>query len=262
MTRVFLLVTLFLLISATSFGQCVNGPTVTLSGISGNTCGRTPVTVSGNTFEGSATMVTITENGAGSVIPVSTKTTPFSFTYTPKSSDYGKVVTITVTTNNPSGPPCEAAKATYTLSVNAIPSTPVIGTITKPTCLIHTGSVALSGLPATGIWTLTRSPDGETTTGTGTSMTISGIAPGTYSYTVTSSAVCTSTASSNFVISPQPASPVSPTQTVECTSGSGQAVVTVTGPLGTDLTYSIDNGTFQSGPSFANIADGNHSFHN
>jgi hypothetical protein len=259
MTRVFLLVTLFLLISKASFEQCVNGPTVTLSSTSGNTCGRTPVTVSGNTFGGSATMVTITENGAGSVIPVSTKITPFAFTYTPKSSDYGKVVTITVTTNNPSGSPCAAAKATYTLSVNAIPSTPVIGTLTKPTCLIPTGSVALSGLPATGIWTLTRSPDGVTATGTGTSMTISGIAPGTYSYTVTSSTGCPSTASSNFVISPQPASPASPTQTVECTLGSGQAVVTVTGPLGTDLTYSIDNGTFQSGTSFANIADGNHS---
>jgi hypothetical protein len=40
------------------------------------------VTISGNTFGGSATMVTITENGAGSVSPVSTKISPFAFTYT------------------------------------------------------------------------------------------------------------------------------------------------------------------------------------
>jgi len=259
MTRVFLLVTLFLLISTASFGQCVNGPTVTLSSTIGNTCGTTPVTISGNTFGGSATMVTITENGAGSVSPVSTKISPFSFTYTSKSSDDGKVVTITVTTNNPSGPPCTAAKATYTLSVNAIPSTPVIGTITKPTCLIPAGSVAVSGLPSTGTWTLTRSPDGVTSTGTGTSMTISGIAPGTYTFTVTNSAGCTSLVSSSFVIPAQPASPASPTQTVDCSLGPGKAVVKVTDPLGTGLTYNIDGGIFQSGTSFSNIADGTHS---
>ena len=253
------MVTLFLLISTTSFGQCVNGPTVTLSSTTGNACGTTPVTISGNTFGGSATTVTITENGAGSVSPVSTKISPFAFTYTPKSSDYGKVVTITVSTNNPSGPPCTAAKATYTLSVNAIPSTPVIGTITKPTCLIPTGSVAVSGLPATGTWTLTRRPDGVTSTGTGTSMTISGIAPGTYTFTVTNSAGCTSLASSSFVIPAQPASPASPTQTVDCSLGPGKAVVKVTNPLGTGLTYNIDGGIFQSGTSFSNIADGTHS---
>jgi len=253
------LVTLFLLISTASFGQCVNGPTVTLSSTTGNTCGTTPVTISGNTFGGSATMVTITENGAGSVSPVSTKISPFTFTYTPKSSDYGKVVTITVTTNNPSGPPCTAAKATYTLSVNAIPSTLVIGTITKPTCLIPTGSVAVSGLPLTGTWTLTRSPDGVTSTGTGTSITISGIAPGTYTFKVTSSAGCTSLVSSGFVIPAQPASPASPTQTVDCSLGPGKAVVKVTDPLGTGLTYNIDGGIFQSGTFFSNIADGTHS---
>ena len=48
--------------------------------------------------------------------------------------------------------------------INAVPnapSTPVVGTITQPTCSVPTGTVPLSGLPATGTWTLTRNPQEE-----------------------------------------------------------------------------------------------------
>jgi large repetitive protein len=190
---------------------CLNPPAVTLSSTSGSSCGTTPVTVSANTFGGGATSVTITENGSGSVSPSSSTTSPFDFTYTPIAADAGKVVTITVTTNNPFGTPCTAATATYTLTVNAVPSAPAIGTITQPTCNVATGSVVLNGLPPTGTWTLTRSPGG-TTTGTGTSTTISGLAASaTYSFTVTSAANCTSSVSANVVINPQPATPTPPT---------------------------------------------------
>jgi hypothetical protein len=65
------------------------------------------------------------------------------------------------------------------LTVN--PSTPII-TITQPTCALQTGSLVLSGLPATGTWTLTRSSDSNQTTGTGT--TITGLASGKYTFTV------------------------------------------------------------------------------
>jgi gliding motility-associated-like protein len=259
MTRVSLLVSLFLLISIKVLGQCVNPPTVTLSSPSGSTCGTTTVTVSDNTFGGSATKVTITENGSGSVSPSSASKSPFAFTYTPKSGDSGKKVSITVTTNVPSGSHCPEAKATYTLTINANTSAPVVGTITKPTCALATGSVLLSGLPSTGIWTLTRNPGGVTTDGTGTSITISGLVAGTYTYTVTNSVLCTSSASSNVVIPAQPVSPAIPVQTVDCTLGSGKAVVKVTSPVGTGLTYSLDGGSYQSGTSFLNVADGNHS---
>jgi len=253
------LVSLFLLISIKVLGQCVNPPTVTLSSPSGSTCGTTPVTVSDNTFGGSATKVTITENGSGSVSPSSASKSPFAFTYTPKSGESGKKVSITVTTNVPSGSHCPEAKATYTLTINANPSAPVVGTITKPTCALATGSVLLSGLPSTGIWTLTRNPGGVTTDGTGTSITISGLVAGTYTYTVTNSVLCTSSASSNVVIPAQPVSPAIPVQTVDCTLGSGKAVVKVTSPVGTGLTYSLDGGSYQSGTSFLNVVNGNHS---
>ncbi len=105
---------------------CVNGPALQLSSNSGSTSVNTPVTISGNTFGGSATEVTITENGAGLIIPTSTSTSPFSFTYTPTVADAGNIVTITVTTNNPLGSPCAAAVVTYALTVNQFNTNPDI----------------------------------------------------------------------------------------------------------------------------------------
>ncbi|MCO6501136.1 MAG: right-handed parallel beta-helix repeat-containing protein [Vicingus serpentipes] len=90
------------------------------------------------------------------------------------------------------------------------PSTPSVGTITHPDCSTPTGSVVLTGLPSSGSWTLTRTPGGTTTNGSGTSKTISGLAAGTYSYTVTNAGGCTSSASSNVVINSQPSTPTTP----------------------------------------------------
>ena len=188
---------------------CVNPPSVTLSSISGSTCGVTPVTVSGNTFGGSATAVTITENGSGSLNITSATASPFSFTYTPAASDAGRTVTVTVTTDNPLGSPCAAAIATYTLTVNANPTAPVIGTRTQPTCAVATGSVILNGLPSTGTWTLTQTPGSETS-GTGASTTVTGLAPGTYTYTVKNASGCVSPSSASVVINAQPDTPSAP----------------------------------------------------
>ena len=258
MTRIILLVTFFLLISAEGSGQCVNPPTVTLSSNSGTSCGTTPVTVSGNIFGGGASKVTIKEDGGGTVSPTSATTSPFSFTYSPKNGDYGKTITVTVTTDKPAGTSCTAAKATYTLTVNANPSVPITGTITQPTCSLATGSVVLTGLPSIGTWTITRTPGEVISTGTGTNTTISGIPSGSYTFKVADSAGCVSTESANVIINAQPALPASPTQTVDCTLGYGKAVVTVTSPLGSSLQYRIDAGALQNSTSFTNVANGDH----
>jgi gliding motility-associated-like protein len=81
-----------------------------------------------------------------------------------------------------------------------IPSPPLIGTITQPTKETPTGSVELDDLPATGSWTLTLTPGSITTAGSGTTKIISGLAAGTYSFTVTSSSGCTSGPSASFGI--------------------------------------------------------------
>ncbi|MGC1391231.1 MAG: FISUMP domain-containing protein, partial [Bacteroidales bacterium] len=51
---------------------------------------------------------------------------------------------------------CTGATFTVTITVNPLLTAPTVGTITQPTCSLATGSVVLSGLPATGTWTLTR----------------------------------------------------------------------------------------------------------
>ena len=189
---------------------CINPPTVTLSAISGNTCGTAPVTVTGNTFGGTATTVAITHNGTGTIVPSSSLTSPFSFTYTPAAGDGGKTVIITVTTNNPLGSPCANGVAIYTLTVHATPTPPVVGTITNLSCTVATGSVQLTGLPTTGTWTLVRNPGSIITSGTGSTTLISGLVAGTYNFIVTSAESCTSAASADVVISPQPSSPTAP----------------------------------------------------
>jgi hypothetical protein len=107
---------------------------------------------------------------------------------------------------------CEStARFDVTVTINSSLSTPVVGTITQPTCALATGGVVLSGLPATGTWTLTRSPGSITTTGTGTSSTITGLVAGTYTYTVSNSSGCISAASAGIVINTQPSAPAAPT---------------------------------------------------
>ncbi|MBK8881328.1 MAG: gliding motility-associated C-terminal domain-containing protein [Bacteroidales bacterium] len=188
---------------------CINQPTVQLSSTSGSTCGRTPVTVSGNRFGGTATSVTITEDGAGSVTPSTALSSPFSFTYTPVSADRGRTVRITVTTNNPLGFPCAQATQTYELMVVANPAVPVIGNIIQPNCTSETGSVELNGLPS-GAWTLTIYPDDFSVTGSGTSSTVSDLPEGTYTFTVTNAYGCTSGESDDAVVNSPPSPPSAP----------------------------------------------------
>lgn len=191
-------------------GQCVDPPTITLNSLSGSTCGTTSVTITGNTFGGSASSVTIKASGTGTINPASTAKTPFDFTYTPSARDIGTNVLITITTNRPKNLKCVAATLTYTLSVSAYPSAPLIGNVTQPTCAVLTGSIDMNGLPATGPWTITRNPGGVLTTGSGKTTTLSGLTSGTYIFTVTNSAGCTSVTSANVIISAQPISPSPP----------------------------------------------------
>jgi gliding motility-associated-like protein len=189
---------------------CANPTTVTLSSTFGSTCGTESLTVNDNTFGGSATTVSITHDGAGSVNPASASTSPFSFTYTPAVADAGSVIEISVTTDNPLGSPCSATTARYSLTVNPIPEPPVIGAITHPTCGLSTGSVVLEGLPSSGIWTITRSPGSVSITGSGTSTTFTGLLEGTYTFTITNSYACTSEQSEEVLINPQPETPSAP----------------------------------------------------
>ena len=90
------------------------------------------------------------------------------------------------------------------------PTAPTLGIITQPTCAVATGSVVLSNLPLSGTWTLTRTPGGVTTTGTGSSTTLSLLAAGTYTYAVTNASGCASPASANVIINTSLSTPAAP----------------------------------------------------
>jgi gliding motility-associated-like protein len=203
---------LFLSYQIDALGQkkCTNPPTLNLSSRSGPTCYLTPVTISDNTFGGSATSVTFSAEGSGSMASNSASSTPFSFTYIPDITDYGKVVTITVTTNNPKGAPCTAAVATYSLTVTSRSNAPSIDAIIQPTCTKSTGSVHLSGLPSIGAWTITVNPVGLTIQGSGTNTIINNLTPGTYTFTLSLASECISSPSAQAVILEQPPTPAPP----------------------------------------------------
>ena len=87
------------------------------------------------------------------------------------------------------------------------PSAPVAGAITHPTYTVPTGSVVLTGLPTPGTWRLTRNPDGAIINGSGSSRTVSGLEPGTYTFTVTNAVGCTSASSASVLINARPGPP-------------------------------------------------------
>ncbi|WP_396186774.1 T9SS sorting signal type C domain-containing protein [Flavobacterium sp.] len=95
---------------------------------------------------------------------------------------------------------CRTNSNSVLLTVNATPSVPTLVTNTQPTCTTTTGSVVLNGLPASGTLSQTGTAS-ETYAITGTTMTISGLAAGTYNFTV-SNGTCTSAATANVVINP------------------------------------------------------------
>jgi 6-phosphogluconolactonase (cycloisomerase 2 family) len=84
------------------------------------------------------------------------------------------------------------------------PTAPTIGTITQPTCKVTTASVVLNGLPSSGSWTVTRSPGSVTNSGTGATYTVTGISPGTYTFTVSTTSNGVSPSSASVVITTVP----------------------------------------------------------
>ena len=91
------------------------------------------------------------------------------------------------------------------------PVAPTLGAITQPTCITPTGTVALSGLPSSGNWTVTATPGGTMITGSGPTANFSGLSPSVnYTFTVTNEAGCTSVASSAANINAVPSNPTVP----------------------------------------------------
>ncbi len=96
-----------------------------------------------------------------------------------------------------------AGQARVRFSSSFVPlEKPIVATTVQPNCVTTSGSVRLIGLPSLGSWTLVRSGSSSASiTGTGLETTITGLAPGTYAFAITSGS-CTSTTTGNVVINP------------------------------------------------------------
>lgn len=79
----------------------------------------------------------------------------------------------------------------------ATPSAPIVFSVTQPSGGVTTGTVVLTGLPADG-WVV--NPGGYVGAPGVTTLTISGLAPGTYTFTVTNAQGCTSAATTDINI--------------------------------------------------------------
>jgi gliding motility-associated-like protein len=139
------------------------------------------------------------------------------------------------------------------------PSAPLIGTISQPTCNLPTGSVDFTGLPV-GIWTLTVSPGGANTSGSGSTTTFSGLNPGNYTFTVSDGSGCESPSSSLLTINSAPGAPALPIAGIlsqpTCAIGTGS--IEISDPLGSQYSYSIDGTTFQSSTLFTGLLPGSY----
>jgi gliding motility-associated-like protein len=142
------------------------------------------------------------------------------------------------------------------------PTAPIIGTITQPSsCIATTGSVVLNGLPATGIWVINPG----SIAGTGTSATISNLAPGTYNFDVTSAAGCISHASADVIIHVAPSAPTAPiagtiTQPSSCSATTGSVVLNGLPATGT---WTINPGGITgtgTSTTITNLAPGTYNF--
>jgi gliding motility-associated-like protein len=112
---------------------CTNSTSLTLSETSGTTCETDPFTLSGNTFDGSASEVNLSSDGDGSFNSDNFTNSPFAFTYTPGPADAGNTVIITVTTNNPEGSPCVSSEELFFLNVKAAPDVNAVSN--SPVCV-------------------------------------------------------------------------------------------------------------------------------
>ncbi|WBX73140.1 choice-of-anchor L domain-containing protein [Tenacibaculum pacificus] len=93
-----------------------------------------------------------------------------------------------------------------TVTVNTLPSAPVVGLVTQPTCTVATGSFQITGYDSGDTYVFTPSVVNISSTGLVTAN------EGTYTFTVTDTdgTGCTSLASSNIVVDIQPATPSAP----------------------------------------------------
>lgn len=146
----------------------------------------TPVIITGTNFTGVTAVRFAGTNADSFIVNSSTQITAI-----PAAAATGSISIVT-------GGGTATSAGNFT--VNPALTVPGIGTINQPNCITAAGSVILNDLPASGTLNQTGTASRSIAI-TGTTMTISGLAAGTYNFTA-SNGTCTSSATANVVINP------------------------------------------------------------
>jgi hypothetical protein len=152
---------------------------------------------------------------------------------------------------------CNSPITNFTINTQPpTPLTPTIDSVTQPTCVLSTGSIHLSNLPA-GQWTINPGNISSNTIST----TINNLNADNYSYNVTNSFGCTSSNAALITINTVLGAPLAPTVNITqptCTVSTGSFIITAPD---TNLLYSLDGGAFNAYPvgGYPGIVAGTHS---
>ena len=235
---------------------------VTVRNTDGCTSNATPVTINNPATAPPVPTVTSTQPTCAVATATITVTAPLGagltysidgIAYTNTTGIFNNVTpgNYNVTVRNAAG--CISAATPVT--INAQPLTPAAPTVnvTQPNCSGATGTITITAPLGAG---LTYSIDGVTYTNT--NGIFNNVAAGNYNITVRNAAGCTSPATPVTINTPATA-PATPTvNLVQPTCAVATGTITVTAPLGTGLTYSIDGINFQASAVFNNVAPGNY----
>ncbi len=209
------------------------------------------VTIGGLTSDPVTTQVTVAPNVTptfnavgpycqGASIPAlpTTSTNGITGTWSPAINNNAT----TTYTFTPNAGQC-ASTTTMQIVVNPLPS-PSINP--NPATICAGGSIQLTASGgATYNWS---------NSSTSPSINVSPASTTTYTVTVTSAAGCSASTSRQVTVNPLP----TVAATVDCGLGVGQGVINVTSPTGANYQYSLNGGSFQSSPSFGNLANGSY----
>ncbi len=231
-------------VSVQNASGCISSTTVTI-----NAGGVPPVVATTN-----VTPLTCTTN-TGSI----TVTAPLGaeYTYSIDGGDTWQAGTIfnglvpgayQITVSNTGG--CTSVTPQITIEASPVPAN-VQATVTHPTCFDNQGTITVTAPTGSG---LMYSIDG-TNFQNGT--TFINLDAGTYTVTVKNLAGCTS--ATQVTIDAAPEIPSTPFATAtQPTCGTDGGVITVTAPLGSQYTYSINGGSYQASTTFSGLEAGSY----
>lgn len=127
-----------------------------------------------------------------------------------------------------------------------------LGTVVPATCGANNGSVTVSATGGTTAYTYSIGGAGQP------SPIFNGLAPGSYTVTVTDANGCTATVSATITAVSTPIASVLSQQNVSCFGGvNGSVLIGATGGIA-PITYSLNGGPFQSSNSFGSLSAGSY----